>query len=237
MSSHLLNTFLLVTLSMFSSYVFRPHSWLSVEGKRYAISTSHAPKMNIQLDTLKGLNEKAKIGFFVNQDNFDYHSAKALKTIFASLPRSALPFKSLTSALNIGLVRSMESEVAQATVNNMKDCISQSVNEIEANLALALHGQGNSEIYEEYRLTSELPDELTLNVLQEKFITKMSNRGFIWTAVELRDSFKHLTQLYLRVLRWTNVTVEENTVAIEVPYLSQYVSVFMFLDFVRGLTR
>lgn len=230
MSSHLLNTSFFVTLSMFSSYVFRPHSWLSVEGKRYAISTSHAPQMNVQLNTLEDLNEKAKTGFFMNRDNFDYHATKALRTTFASLPRSALPYKSITSALNIGLVRSMQSEVAQATANDMKDCISQSVNEVEAKLALALRGQGNLEIYEEYRLTSELPDELTLNVLQEKFITKMSSRGFIWTAVELRDSFKLLTQLYLRVLRWTNVNVGENTIIIEVPYLSQYASVFLFLD-------
>ena len=107
MSSHFLNTSLFVTLSMFSSYVFRPHSWLSVEGKRYTISTSHAPHMSIQLNTLKDLNKKTKIGFFMNRDNFDYCSTEALRTIFANLPRSALPYESIASALNIGLVRSM----------------------------------------------------------------------------------------------------------------------------------
>ena len=113
----------------------------------------------------------------------------------------------------------------------MKDCISQSVNEVEAKLALDIRGEeGHSDIYEEYRLTSELPDEFTLSVLQEKFITKMSSQGFLWTAVELKDSFKFLTRLYLWVLRWTNVIIGEDTIIIEVPYLSQYASVFLFLD-------
>lgn len=47
---------------------------------------------------------------------FDYHSIKALRTIFAGLPRSALPCESITSVLNVGLVRRMQSEVSSATV-------------------------------------------------------------------------------------------------------------------------
>lgn len=77
----------------------------------------------------------------MNQNNLDYHSIKALRTIFANLPRSALPFESLTFALNIGLVRRTQSEAAQATPNDVKDCISESVNEVEAKRALALDGQ------------------------------------------------------------------------------------------------
>lgn len=197
---------------MFSSYFFRPHSWLLVEGKRYGISTTRTTQMSIQLNTLENLNEKTITGFFINRDNLNYHSIKTLRTTFANLPYSALPFISLTSALNIGLIRSVQSEAAQTTVNDVKDCINESVNEVEAKRALALHGQRNSKIYEEYRLTSELPDELTLNVLEEKFIAKMGNRGFIWTSVELRDGFKYLIQLYLRVLKWTSMIFKENTV-------------------------
>ena len=215
---------------MFCSYFFRSHSWLSVKGIRYAISTSHAPRMSIQLDALEDLNEKTKVGVFLTRDSFDGHSIKALRTTFASLPRSALPYISATSALYIGLVRSMQSELAQTTADDMKECISQSVNEFEAKLALDIRGQRNSEVYEEYRLTSELPDEFALKVLQEEFTNKMRIRGFVWGAVELRDSFKLLTQLYLRVLRWTNVTIGENTLIMEVPYLSQHASVFLFFN-------
>ena len=136
---------------------------------------------------------------------FNYHSTKALRTTSAGLPRSALPCESITSVLNVGLVRSMQSEVTSATANDMKDCISQSVNEVEATFVLSIRGQGNSKIYEEYRLTSEIPDKSTLNVLQEKFITKMNSRGFIWRAVKLIDSFELLAQLYLRVLIIFNI--------------------------------
>jgi hypothetical protein len=200
-----------------------------VEEKRYAKSTSHATQMNIQLNFFKDLNEMIEIEFFMNRDSLNYNSITALRIIFANLSRIALSFQSLTFALNIELIRSMQSEAAQATANDLKDCIRESVNEIEAQLALVLRGQENSKIYEEYRLKSELLNEFTLNVLQKKFIAKMSSRGFIWTAMELRDSFKYLTQLYLRVLRWINVTVEKNIVTIEVSYLSQYALVFLFI--------
>ena len=95
----------------------------------------------------------------MNEDNLDYHSIKALRIIFAGLPRSALPHISITSVLNVGLVRSMQSEVSSATANDMKDCISKSVNEVEATFVLSIRGQRNSKIYEKYRLTSELLDE------------------------------------------------------------------------------
>lgn len=210
---------------MFSSYIARSHSWMLVEGIKYAISFSHTLQMRIQLNTWEDLKNNNTAGFFMNFNDSDYRSIKALKTTFASLPRSALPHKSTIFTLNIGLVRSTQSENAQATSNDMKDCSSQCVNEFETGPALALRGQGNSEIFE-YRLTSELPDEYTLEVLQNNFEAKMGRRGFIWPAVQLRNSFELLTQLYLRMLRWTEITIEGNTVVMEVPYLSQYASVF-----------
>lgn len=186
--------------------------------------------MSIQLDALEDLNEKTKVGVFLNRDSFDYHSTKALRTIFASLLRSALFYIFVTFALNIELIKSMQSELVQTIVNDMKKCINQSVNEFETKLALEIRGQKNSTVYEEYRLTSELPNEFALNVLQEEFINKMKIRGFVWGAVELKNSFKFLTQLYLRMLKWTNVTIGENTLIMEVPYLNQHASVFLFFD-------
>lgn len=112
-----------------------------------------------------------------------------------------------------------------------KDCISQSVNEVEAQRALDFRRQTFSSVPAEYRLSSELPDRATLDVLQAKFIDKMGSRGFIWTTVNLGDSFEQLTLLYLRMLRWTKVTIGEERFVLEVPHLSRYASVLLFVDF------
>lgn len=113
----------------------------------------------------------------------------------------------------------------------LKDCIGESVNELEAQSALKFYGRGNSEVYEEYRLASNLPDESIINVLENKFMYKMSCRGFIWRAVELRNDFEQLTLLYLGTLRWTTVTIKEKSIVIEIPYLSQYASVSLSIGF------
>lgn len=134
--------------------------------------------MNIQLNTLKNLNEKIKTDFFMNRDNLDYHSIKTLKIIFASLLRSVLFYIFITFALNIELIKSMQFKIFSVTANHMKNCISQFVNKFEAKLALNIRDSKNSKIYEEYRLTSELLNKFTLNMLQKKFIEKMNNRGF-----------------------------------------------------------
>lgn len=228
---YLSNTFLFVTFSMFFSYVFRSHSWLSVKNQKYAISTLYSLHMNIELNILKNLNEKIKIGFFMNWDNFDYCSIKALKITFANFFRSALFYEFIASALNIRLIKSMQSEIIQTTANDMKNCISQSVNEIKTKLALNIRDEEeHSKIYEKYKLTLKLSNEFTLNVLSKKFIIKMNNWKFIWTAMKLKNSFKLFTQLYFRVLKWTNITIEENNIIIKVSYLNQYASVFLFLN-------
>ena len=44
--------------------------------------------MNIQLNSWKDLNEKVKIGFFMNRDNFDYHSTKELPKLLLTMWRT-----------------------------------------------------------------------------------------------------------------------------------------------------
>lgn len=147
--------------------------------KKNAYSKSHTPQMNFQLNTFEDLNDEIRTRFFMNIDNFDYHSIKTLRIIFANLLRSALSFRSFIFALNIELIRRMQSEAAQAIANDVKDCISKSVDEIETKHALVVHDSEISTICEEYRLNSELSDECTLNVLQQKFTVKMSKLRFI----------------------------------------------------------
>lgn len=118
-----------------------------------------------------------------------------------------------------------------------KESIAQSVNEIEAQRALNFREQIFLSVPADYRLSSELPDRATLDVLQNRFMNKMSCRGFNWTAVNAGDIFEQLTSLYLQLLRWTNVTIGEKSLVLEVPYLSRYASVLFpicFLFFGSG---
>lgn len=100
---------------MFSSFTFRPHSWLSIKGKRYAISSSHATRMNLELNTLEDLNETPHTRFFMDQDIACSQSITALTTTFATLTRCALPRVCFTSALKVGLV----SNAISNSLNNL----------------------------------------------------------------------------------------------------------------------
>lgn len=107
------------SFDMFCSLFFRPHSWLSVEGKRYAVSASHATQMSIQLNTWDDLNEEIYTGFVMNQHHFHDHSMKNLRDAFASLTCGVLPVMPVTSALIVGLVR-MQSQKTSVTFNSVQ---------------------------------------------------------------------------------------------------------------------
>lgn len=116
MSVRLLDNCDLLTgrFDMFCSLFFRPHSWLSVGGKRYAVSASHATQMSIRLNNWDDLNEEIHTGLVMDQHHFHDPSIKNLRDGFAILPRTVSALSAvmpLTSALIVGLVRCMQSQM------------------------------------------------------------------------------------------------------------------------------
>ena len=77
----------------------------------------------------------------MNQNNLNYHSIKTLKIIFANLFRNVLFFEFFIFALNIELIKRTQSEIVQVTFNDVKNCINEFVNEIEAKRALIFDDQ------------------------------------------------------------------------------------------------